>query len=121
MGRLALAKRPITLAAGLETPVSGRIVVDGETWLDTSQRINVPVQKRSIGFVFQDAALFPNMTVRENLAYAAFSPKDAFIDELLELIKLGSLGARKPDGLSGGQRQRVALRGHWYDGPRCCC
>jgi molybdate transport system ATP-binding protein len=99
----------LRLLAGLETPVSGRIVVDGETWLDTSQRINVPVQKRSIGFVFQDAALFPNMTVRENLAYAAFSPKDAFIDELLELIKLGSLGARKPDGLSGGQRQRVAL------------
>lgn len=99
----------LRLLAGLETPVLGRIVVDGDTWLDTSSKINVPVQQRSIGFVFQDSALFPNMTVRENLAYAAASPKDALIDELLQKIGLESLSHRKPDALSGGQRQRVAL------------
>lgn len=99
----------LRLLAGLETPVSGRIVVDGDTWLDTSSKINVPIQQRSIGFVFQDSALFPNMTVRENLAYAAASQKDALIDELLQKIGLESLAHRKPDALSGGQRQRVAL------------
>lgn len=99
----------LRLLAGLETPISGHIVVGGETWLDTSKKINIPIQKRSIGFVFQDTALFPNMTLRQNLKYAATFPKDPFIDELLQLIDLERLSDRKPDVLSGGQRQRVAL------------
>ena len=99
----------LRILAGLIQPDKGCIVVDGEIWLDTAKRKNRAVQERAIGFVFQDTALFPNMTVRENLTYAAANRKDPFIDELLHLIGLESFVDRKPDTLSGGQRQRVAL------------
>lgn len=79
-------------------------------WLDTKRSIFLPPQQRSIGFVFQDYALFPNMTVRKNLAYALNDPRDtSFIDELLEITGLRELANRLPATLSGGQQQRVAL------------
>jgi molybdate transport system ATP-binding protein len=97
----------LRMLAGLTEPDGGKIVVDGETWFDAERRINLPPQKRAIGFVFQDYALFPNLNVRENVAYAA---KDAaWVDELLELAGLSALQGRLPDTLSGGQKQRVAL------------
>lgn len=98
------------MIAGLEKPDTGVIEVDGEVWFDSSRRINLPPQKRSIGFVFQDYALFPTMSVRENLLFAASSDSSKFfVDELLELIELTNLAHRRPDTLSGGQKQRVAL------------
>ena len=98
------------LIAGLETPDSGVIEVDGEVWFDSGKKINLPPQRRSIGFVFQDYALFPTMSVRDNLLFAAESAQQRHnVDELLELIELTNLAHRLPSTLSGGQKQRVAL------------
>jgi molybdate transport system ATP-binding protein len=96
----------LRILAGLETPKGGVITVDNEIWFDSSKKINLPPQKRSIGFVFQDYALFPTMSVRENLLYAN---KQADIDGLLAMMELTSLASTKPQALSGGQKQRVAL------------
>lgn len=96
--------------AGLELPEQGKLVVNGETWLDSAVRINLPPQLRRVGYMFQDYALFPNMTVRGNLEFALRKGADQRrINELLELMALGELQHRKPDSLSGGQKQRVAL------------
>jgi len=96
--------------AGLEQPEQGNIVVRGETWLDSAARLNLPPQQRRVGYMFQDYALFPNMTVRGNLEFALRKGADQKrINELLELMALGELQHRKPDSLSGGQKQRVAL------------
>lgn len=98
------------MIAGLETPDSGVIEVDGEVWFDRTKKINLPPQKRSIGFVFQDYALFPSMSVRENLLFAAENAQQrSNIDELIELVELSQLSERLPATLSGGQKQRVAL------------
>ena len=98
------------MIAGLEIPDSGSIEVDGEAWFDSEKRINLPPQKRSIGFVFQDYALFPTMSVRENLLFAADNAQQrANVDELIELVELTQLSNRLPSTLSGGQKQRVAL------------
>jgi len=100
----------LRILAGLTSPDAGVIRVDGETWLDTRQHVNLPPQKRRIGFVFQDYALFPHLTVRQNVAFAADGRHDtAFIDQLLALTGLDALQDRKPDQLSGGQKQRGAL------------
>lgn len=99
----------LRMLAGLDTPGSGRITVNGTVWFDSSAGIALPPQKRSIGFVFQDYALFPNMTVRENIAYAIGSDDRDWIDELLDITSLTNLGYRLPRVLSGGQKQRVAL------------
>jgi len=99
----------LRMIAGLLDPDYGRIEVDEELWFDKAQKINVKPQKRSIGFVFQDYALFPNMTVKENLLYAAGNNNLSYISELIEIIEIGNLENRKPDTLSGGQKQRVAL------------
>jgi molybdate transport system ATP-binding protein len=96
--------------AGLEQPEQGSIVVNGTTWLDTANRINLASQQRYVGYVFQDYALFPNMTVRGNLEFALRKGADKKrVEELLELMELGELQQRKPETLSGGQKQRIAL------------
>ena len=98
------------MIAGLFSPDNGRIVVNEKIWLDTKQKIDLKPQKRKVGFVFQDYALFPNMTVRQNLEYALEKNQDkAIIDELIEMVELGELQNRNPKKLSGGQQQRVAL------------
>lgn len=100
----------LRMIAGLLKPESGFIKTEDEVWLDIESRINLPVQKRSIGFVFQDLALFPNMTVKENLQYAAGKEGDQqFLNQLLEMVGLTSFADRKPSSLSGGQQQRVAI------------
>ena len=99
----------LRMLAGLDRPSEGRIRVCGETWFDSARKICVPPQKRSIGFVFQNYALFPSMTVRGNLEFAAGSRKDPRTDLLLKLIELEELQNRYPEELSGGQQQRVAL------------
>jgi molybdate transport system ATP-binding protein len=97
----------LRMIAGVTPPDRGRLVVDDEVWFDADRRINLPPQKRSVGFVFQDYALFPNLDVRQNIAYAAHDA--AWVDELLELTGLTGLQQRSPQTLSGGQKQRVAL------------
>jgi len=100
----------LRMIAGLITPDEGRIVVDGEVWYDGARKINLPPQQRRIGFVFQDYALFPNMSVEANLLYALDSKKDrSRVDEILAITELTALKQEYPHRLSGGQKQRVAL------------
>lgn len=99
----------LRLLAGLDRPDEGAIRVGSETWFDSQTKVHLPPQKRSIGFVFQGYVLFPNMTVRRNLEYAAASRNDPFIETLLKMMGLEELQERLPDRLSGGQQQRVAL------------
>ncbi len=102
--------------AGLLRPDSGRIIVQGRTFLDHRACVNVPARQRRVGFVFQDYALFPHLTVRENVAFGLkrlLRPLDSkqrrTVDELLELFGLVALADRRPHQISGGQRQRTAL------------
>jgi molybdate transport system ATP-binding protein len=100
----------LRILAGLTPTDSGFIEVEGETWLDSSRRLNLPTQRRSIGFVFQDFALFPHMTVRRQLEFALPDPNDnSIVAELLSLMELNELQHLRPAFLSGGQQQRVAL------------
>lgn len=105
--------------AGLEIPEWGSLVVAGETWLDTAGAVRLAPQQRRVGYMFQDYALFPNMTVRENLEFARRKGADKKrVDNLLDLMELGQLQSRKPAMLSGGQKQRVALARALASDPR---
>lgn len=97
----------LKIIAGLISPEKGKIVIDGVTWLDTVANINLSPQKRMPGFVFQDYALFPNMTVLAHLEYA--TDDEDWINRLLLLGKLDTLKDHKPTHLSGGQQQRLAI------------
>lgn len=99
----------LRMLAGLTQPDAGILSVNGTTWFDAARRIDLPPQRRPIGFVFQDYALFPNLTVRQNIAYAVAKGDDVWVDELLQLTGLDALRERLPATLSGGQKQRVAL------------
>lgn len=97
----------LKVIAGFIQPEKGNIMVEGVIWLDTAAKISLQPQKRMAGFVFQDYALFPNMTVLQHLQYAI---KDAaWIERLLAIGKLETLTAHKPEYLSGGQQQRLAI------------
>lgn len=91
--------------AGLARPRSGSISVDGETWFDAATGANRPVDERAVGFLFQDYALFPHLTVRQNIEFARRQKADAY----LERLGLERLAEARPRELSGGERQRVAL------------
>ena len=97
----------LKVIAGLITPEKGKIVVDGNVWLDTDKGICLSPQKRMPGFVFQDYALFANMTVLQHLKYV--TNDSAWINRLLQLGKLDTLTDHKPVHLSGGQQQRLAI------------
>jgi molybdate transport system ATP-binding protein len=100
----------LRMLAGLTAPQRGRICVDGRLWFDSEKKINLPPQKRSVGFVFQDYALFPAMTVRQNCAYALpRGSQKSTADDLLDMVGMRGLSGCYPDRLSGGQKQRVAL------------
>ncbi len=100
----------LRMLAGLMTPDKGQIEVNGKIWLDSRENINLKPQLRKTGFVFQDYALFPNMTVRENLEFGLDKSQEAStVNDLIEIIELGDLQHRKPATLSGGQQQRTAL------------
>ncbi len=99
--------------AGILTPDSGRIEMDGQIYFDATRKINLSVQKRRVGFVFQDYALFPHFTAEENIAYGVKDKdKRARLDKarsLLALFHIEHTGKRLPPAMSGGEQQRVAL------------
>ncbi|WP_291490100.1 sulfate/molybdate ABC transporter ATP-binding protein [Desulfurella sp.] len=100
----------LRLIAGLDKPDSGYIYVDGKVWYSSKDNIDLPVRLRKIGFVFQDYALFENMSVAKNVEFALESKKDSgYVDELLELVHLKEYKNEKISLLSGGQKQRLAL------------
>ncbi len=111
--------------AGLDAPQQGRVSYGDEVWFDAARRINLRPQQRGIGYLFQEYALFPHLTVSENIAFGLTpgtllrplqngkgTPGAAIGDrvrELLDMLQLAGLEARYPHQLSGGQQQRVAL------------
>jgi len=99
--------------AGLDRPDEGTILQGDETWLDTARGVFVPARRRRVGLLFQDYALFPHLTARENVAFglhrAGTAERARRTAETLAILKLDGLGDRRPAELSGGQRQRVAL------------
>ncbi len=100
----------LRLVAGLIKPQAGRIVVGESVWLDTDRRVFVSPQERKAGLVFQDYALFPHLTVRQNIAFALEKGENPDrVNELLHEVELSQLADQKPHQLSGGQQQRVAL------------
>ncbi|MFB2920488.1 molybdate ABC transporter permease subunit [Aerosakkonema funiforme] len=99
--------------AGVETPTKGRIVLNGQTLFDSEKRIDVPSHERKVSLVFQNYALFPHMTVAQNIAFGlqrlAKRLRSQRVNQQLALLQLEGLGDRYPHQLSGGQQQRVAL------------
>ncbi|MDR1334160.1 MAG: polyamine ABC transporter ATP-binding protein [Holosporaceae bacterium] len=110
LGRSGCGKTTLLrMLAGFESPTSGKIFIDGVDMTDT------PAYKRPVSMVFQSYALFPHMTVEQNIAFGLIQeglPKDEIrdrVNEYLELVQMSGYERRKPDQLSGGERQRVAL------------
>ena len=100
----------LKMISGLLKPDSGRIQHKEDIWFDSRQKVNLAPGKRKIAYVFQDASLFPNMSVFENIKYAAGSDADlAYLENLISSMGLEKLVNHKPDMLSGGQAKRVAL------------
>ncbi len=97
----------IRMLAGLERPAEGEIIFDSEVWFDSRQRINLPPQKRRLGYVFQDYTLFPHLNLYENAMFAAVRKQE--VDELFETFNINHLSDRKPHMVSGGERQRCAI------------
>jgi molybdate transport system ATP-binding protein len=91
--------------AGLLRPEQGRIALGARVWLDTEVGIDLPPERRSVGLVFQEYALFPHLDVRRNVAFGGRER----VDELLERFRISHLAQARPADLSGGERQRVAL------------
>lgn len=95
--------------SGLVVPDFGFIKLNDKILLDTANKIFLPPQKRNISLMFQNYALFPNMTVKQNIAFAQTEKDDNIVDELLENFALKTFENTSPSKLSGGQQQRVAL------------
>ncbi len=105
----------LRMIAGLETPTEGRIAIDDDVVFDSQEGINIPPNKRDVGFLFQNYALWPHMTVQQNIAFGLenlkWSKKDIAerVDELTQMLKIKEFLGRYPSELSGGQQQRVAI------------
>ena len=106
----------INIIAGLVRADRGRVVVDGEIWFDSDRSINVPVERRGVGYVFQDGLLFPHLTVEQNLRYGAVRKPAAQratpgipFDQVCDLLGVRPLLRRAATTLSGGEKQRVAI------------
>lgn len=99
--------------AGIETPDRGRIVLNNRILFDSEKKINVPIQKRNVGYMFQSYALFPNMSVYENVSVGLKARKikdvDIVVRKVMRQFQISELASRYLKQLSGGQRQRVAL------------
>jgi len=106
----------LRMIAGLETPTEGRITIGDQVVFDSSKGIDVPANKRRVGFLFQNYALWPNMTVYQNIAFGLQNDRSytkerikARVDAVSEIVKIGPFMDRYPSELSGGQQQRVAI------------
>jgi len=104
----------VDIEGGLIKPQRGRVMVDGETLVDTDRGLFVPKHRRRIGYVFQDSRLFPHLSVRQNLLYGRWFARTTDgapveFKSVVELLGIGHLLERRPDSLSGGEKQRVAI------------
>ena len=112
------------MIAGLETPTEGMISIDGKVVFDADKGINLPPNKRDVGFLFQNYALWPHMTVYQNIAFGLENLKwdkkriDARVKELLAMLRIEQFEKRYPSELSGGQQQRVAIARTLAPGPK---
>jgi molybdate transport system ATP-binding protein len=108
--------------AGLVTSASGRLSIGTDIWLDTANRHCLPTHRRPLGYVFQEASLFPHLTVERNLRYGlkrvARTDRHVVFEQAIELLGIEHLLARMPVGLSGGERQRVAIARALLTSPR---
>ena len=109
--------------AGIETPDEGRIVLDGVTLFDSVKKINLKPQKRHVGYLFQNYALYPHMTVRQNILCGLQVEKDSeqkqkALNEALQLFRIEEIADRKPGQISGGQAQRTALARIFVNRPK---
>ena len=108
--------------AGFATPAAGRILLDDSILYDGETRVNLPAQARRCGYVFQNYALFPHMTLADNLAFAAHSlpPRERArqVKDSLEQFQLSDVAARQPGELSGGQKQRGSIARALLRSPR---
>lgn len=105
----------LNCVAGLQVPDSGMISLNGKTFFSSQNHINLPIRRRNIGYVFQDYALFPHMTVKQNVMYGV-SGKCKYgkgyrmtVLDVIDMLKILHLQDRYPSHLSGGEKQRVAL------------
>ncbi|MDQ0512850.1 molybdenum ABC transporter ATP-binding protein [Ancylobacter amanitiformis] len=113
-GRSGAGKTTIIQAvAGVVRPDGGRIVVKGEVYFDAAARIDLPIERRRVGYVFQDSRLFPHLSVEGNLRYgerrSRLALKPIGFAAVVDLLGIGHLLGRRPHSLSGGERQRVAI------------
>ena len=114
----------LRMIAGLETPTEGMISIDGKVVFDADKGINLPPNKRDVGFLFQNYALWPHMTVYQNIAFGLENLKwdkkriDARVKELLAMLRIEQFEKRYPSELSGGQQQRVAIARTLAPGPK---
>lgn len=121
-GRSGSGKTTVVNAvAGLLTPEEGHIAIDGRTLLDTRTGVSLPTHRRRLGYIFQEARLFPHLSVRGNLRYGRwFAPRSAPREDMarvVEMLGIGHLLDRRPGALSGGERQRVAIGRALLSGP----
>ncbi|MGE0660021.1 MAG: molybdenum ABC transporter ATP-binding protein [Reyranellaceae bacterium] len=112
----------IDIVAGLATPRAGRIVVNDVVYFDSAAGIDLPPERRRVGYVFQDARLFPHVDVAANLHFGekrrAAADRIASFDEVVDLLGIGHLLQRRPATLSGGEKQRVAIGRALLSAPR---
>lgn len=103
----------INMVAGLQRPDSGKISIQGHCLFDSTTGVNLPPEKRNIGYVFQEGCLFPHLSVKANLLYGRHrrnhSGKNTDFTKVIEVLGIGHLLSRKPYTLSGGEKQRVAF------------
>lgn len=99
--------------AGIDTPTRGKIILNDRIFYDSEKGINLPIHKRKVGFLFQNYALFPHMTIAENISFALTSlskeEKERVVEEKINMMQLNGLEDRFPHQLSGGQQQRAAF------------
>jgi molybdate transport system ATP-binding protein len=95
--------------AGLRRPASGSIAIDSRVLFDAAARVDVPVQRRHVGYVAQDVALFPHMSVRQNVLYGRRTGQQLALDAVAAMLEIGDILDRRVPQLSGGERQRVAV------------
>jgi len=104
----------VDIVAGLIRPQRGKVVVEGQTLVDTARGVYIPRHRRRIGYVFQDSRLFPHLSVRQNLLYGRWFSRGTDgaagdFGAIVDLLGIAALTERRPDSLSGGERQRVAI------------